>query len=308
MAWSDYEALVAASRAQIDKLQFTGDSRLCAYVELAGGLQCRDVAAIFEQNQLDLREVFALLATQKADPASELDLHESLLPLAVFHLQETSPDLKTRAAELLRRGLQQADTQTYLQGFPGNVLTYLRQNFCQGQPALAAAGHWIDAELSRRTNAYRLETPAKAASAQAGPRRPGAAQSLPATAAVARPVAQAAGPAPAAKPPSPAKPSLAEAPGRPAAPPAAPTSDANAATAAASTKLSPVLGEVALPGAEPKRVDSAILLWVFIIVIVLLILGVLIGALVYLQHLPPAGSYLTITLLYGIEAGATTLV
>jgi hypothetical protein len=56
--------------------------------------------------------------------------------------------------------------------------------------------------------------------------------------------------------------------------------------------LAPVLGEVALPGAAPKRVDSAILLWVIIVMIVLLILGVLIGALVYLQHLPPTGASL----------------
>jgi hypothetical protein len=201
----------------------------------------------------------------------------------VFHLQETSSDLKERAADLLRRGLQQADIQTYLQGFPDNVLAYLRQHFCEGQPALAAAGHWIDAELSRRTNAYRLEVPAKLAA-----HRPGAVLSQPAKAAGADRAGQADAITPATGQRSPAKRSSAEAPALTFAPPPAPTTDTGAAASAAQTALAPVLGEVALPGAAPKRVDSAILLWVVIVVIVLLICAVLIGALVWLQHLPTA--------------------
>ena len=280
MPWANYAALVTRSRAQVDALQFPPQSRLRAYLEVANGLQNRDMAETFYQNHIDIRRVFVLLAAHpvraarpgpsgrdgQADPASAADLMDSLLPLTAFHLQETNPDLKKRAADLLRAGLQRPDVTTHLQGLPDNVLAYLRQHFCEGHPALAAAGHWIEAELSRRNNAYHLKAPAKAAAHRPGRARPA---SEPAASAPSRP--------PTAEPAATERPSAAV---------------AGAATPPPAAQAAPLLGEVALPGAGPKTRDTAVLLWIAIVVILLLTCAVLVGAIVWIQSLPSAKSFL----------------
>jgi len=40
---------------------------------------------------MDIRHVLALLAAHSPEPAAGADLLDSLMPLTVFHLQETSP-------------------------------------------------------------------------------------------------------------------------------------------------------------------------------------------------------------------------
>jgi hypothetical protein len=47
----------------------------------------------------------------------------------------------------------------------------------------------------------------------------------------------------------------------------------------------PLLGQVVLPGAAPKKADSAIWLWIAIVVIAVLTLAIVIGALVWVQSL-----------------------
>jgi hypothetical protein len=291
MPWADYVALVARIRAQFGQppakeeggtgeLQPADGSRLRALLDIIGLVQNKEVPDTFYENHIDIRRVFALLAAHSPEPADGADLLVSLMPLAVFHLQETGPELKGRATALLRAGLQQPDVNKHLQGMPDNVLVYLRDQVCQGQPALTAPGHWIDAELSRRKNAYRLEVAAKAASPRRGSARPPVDAAQPSTA---QPAASTTA-GPASAPLSQGKTNAAPAPPPPAGKPArdAASKPANSASQASPA---PLLGQIVLPGAAPKKADSAMWLWIAIVVIGVLALVVVIGALVWVQSL-----------------------
>ena len=295
MPWSEYTAQATRVRTQAEALQLPPTSRLPTLLGLVGALQNPTVPETFAQNQIDIRRVFALLAAHAPEPARGADLPDSLMPLAVFHLQETNPDLQARAAALLASGLQQPEVQKQLHTMPDTVLTYLRDHICQAQPGaapaepLAATAHWIDAELARRKNAYRLEIISKAAS----PRRSDARPPLPA--ADGTPAGQSTNP-PALTAPSrtPARsPSRARAsaknpnfklPLTP--PPPPPTSQAAGQPETASkTAPAPLLGQIALSGAAPKKADSAVWLWIAIVIIGILAVAIVIGALVWVQSL-----------------------
>ncbi len=156
--WPDYLALAAQSQTHIETLGLPPEARLRAYLATVNQLQNSEVVTTFQQNNLDLRRVLVLLSEPPTD-VSLTKLADNVLPLTVFHLQETNPTLRERAANLLREALQGAGITAHLQNFPDPVLSYLRQNFCQPQAgeALAPTGHWIEAELSRRNNTYRLK-------------------------------------------------------------------------------------------------------------------------------------------------------
>ncbi len=268
MPWTDYAALVA----RLGALPLPEHARLSGLAEVVGGLQNHELPQTFAQNQIDIRRVCALLAAHSPEPAAGADLLDSLTPLAVFHLQETSPALKDRAAALLRAGLQQPDVNKHLQGLPDNVLAYLRDSLCQGQPALTAPGHWIEAELSRRKNAYRLEVAAKAASPRRADARPPADTPLPATGQPAAFVTPDSVRAQAGQ-------------GKKDSPPAPPPPTAKSAESASQSAATPLLGQIVLPGAVPKKADKAIWLWIAIVVIAMITLAIVIGALVWVQSL-----------------------
>jgi hypothetical protein len=185
--WTDYVAWATRLQTQPEVQSLPPAARLRAYLTTVGEVQNPEVVNTFQQNNLDLRRILVLLS----EPPSGIPvgrLLEHLLALTVFHLQETHPHLKERAAQLLREALPSPEVTTYLQKLPDPVLSYLRQNFCQPQAgeALAPIGHWIEAELSRRNNTYRLKVaPPLAESAPriraehtfawaSGPARPGA--------------------------------------------------------------------------------------------------------------------------------------
>jgi hypothetical protein len=239
------------------------------------------VAEAFAQNQIDLRRVLALLAAQPAGAEHAGGLVKELLPLAVFHLQPTGPALKDRAATLLQAILQRPEVTTQLQALPEPVLSYLRQNFCTGTPALVATGHWIEAELTRRANAYRIEARARPARAKAAPPQVMPTRPFPAGEPTSdpTPVTPVAAP-PAAMPASPGAPQAAEPP------PPPPPGQANNPEQVLESVPTPILGQLALPTAAPRRRgDSAILLWILLVVMVLLALAVVIGAIVYVRSL-----------------------
>src|SRR5579859_6530141 len=114
MPWADYIALVARLGA---RPQAAG-SRVAALATIVSGLQNPALPETFVQNQMDIRHVLALLAAHSPEPAAGADLLDSLMPLTVFHLLETSPELKDLAAVLLRSGLQQPDINKRLQSMP----------------------------------------------------------------------------------------------------------------------------------------------------------------------------------------------
>jgi hypothetical protein len=281
MPWAAYAAVVGASEGRLDALQITAESRLRAYLSAASALENPAVAEVFRQSQIDLRRVLALLALGEA--GADTRAADEIVPLAAFHLQETSPVLRARAAGLLRATLERTDVTTYLTDLPDTVLEYLRTNFCDGQPAREAAGHWIEAELSRRKNAYRLEALLKPPPLprSATPQR------------VEHPVTQAEA-ALSAPPPAAVEPVIApvrlprrRVPPRPAVP-APPPPQAEAADTPEQDPLTPLLGELALPTSAPKKSDSATWLWVAIILILLVMVAIVIGVVVYLQSLQPA--------------------
>jgi hypothetical protein len=251
---------------------------LRAYLDVVRALQTRKVVEVFQQNQIDVRRVLALLA--QAENATSDQAADELLPLAVFHLQETSPLLRERAAGLLRTALERTDIAVRMSDLPDSVLEYLKTNFTEGHPLREAAGHWIEAELSRRTNAYKLEALLKPT-----PRPRGASPRV-----VENPVTQAEA-ALAAPPPPPAdvasrtprlpkrRPSVAAPPPPP---PPPPTVD-GAEAPAAQPDMNAILGELALPTAAPKRPDTAVWLWVAIVVILVLMCVVVVGALAWIQ-------------------------
>jgi hypothetical protein len=281
MRWADYTAVLERARSEVDALRLPPESRLRAYVEVAGRVDGGSLAPVFLENGLDLRRVVALLATHAATPLSESEALANLLPLAVFHLEAADPDLKDRVDTLLGLGLQHRDAATHLQGLPDAVLLYLRQNVCNGEPALAAIAHWIDAELARRARAIRVErikppAPTRATLANAP---------VPATGSAGAPSPQAPAPGQAA-PSNPLASQPAHA-GLPAATPAPATPDAQLPDLAGLSEAAPVavLGELALPGAAPRKRDSATWLWVAIIFIGLLALAVLVGTVVWIQSL-----------------------
>jgi hypothetical protein len=285
MPWAAYLALAARVAERLDA-QPGEASPLRAYLALARELQNPAAAEAFAQNQIDLRRVLALLANPPAGPEHAGGLVKELLPLAVFHLQETGPALKERAAALLRSVLQRPEVTAQLQALPEPVLVYLRQNFCAGHPALEATGHWIDAELSRRANAYRIEARARPARPKAT--APQVMPSKPFTAADPIPENPALAPAqPATLPESPAPP-------RPAGPPPPPPpSDTNDPQQALDAIPTPVLGQLALPNtASPRKGDSAILLWIALVAIIVLAIAVVVGAIFYVRSLGAGAGWL----------------
>ncbi len=66
--------------------------------------------------------------------------------------------------------------------------------------------------------------------------------------------------------------------------------------------MTPLVGELALPSAAPKKRDTAVWLWVAIVTIAILILAVLIGAGVWIQSLQAAASGLLQVAGYGVPA------
>jgi hypothetical protein len=276
MPWADYTALVARFGA----LPPAAGSRVATLAKIVGELQNPALPDTFIQNKMDIRHVLALLAAHSPEPAAGADLLDSLMPLTVFHLQETNPELKDLAAALMRSGMQQPDINKRLQSLPENVLSYLRDSLCQGQPALAAPAHWIDAELSRRRNAYRLEVAARAASPRRGAARPPADVVAAGASPAPAPAAATAAGLGAAPPMSPGK--LNSPPAPP--PPGQPVKDAVAGSMRQAAPA-PLLGQIALPGAAPKKADGAIWLWIAIVVIAVLALAIVIGALVWVQSL-----------------------
>lgn len=174
LPWADYLALAAQSQAHAETLDLPPESRLRAYLATVSELQNNAVADTFQQNSLDIRKVLVLLSEPDTEP-QPAKLIEGLLPLTVFHLQETNPDLKERASARLREALQSTGITAHLQNLPDPVLSYLRQHFCSPQSGetLAPIGHWIEAELSRRNNTYRLKvvapTPAPATPSESIP-------------------------------------------------------------------------------------------------------------------------------------------
>ncbi len=278
MPWPEYAALVARLAAP----QADG-SRVRVLAEVVAGLHNPALLEAFAQNQIDIRRVLALLAGHSPDPAAGFDLPDSLMPLAVFHLQETSPALQERAAALLRAGLQQPDVNKHLQPLPDTVLSYLRDNLCRGQPALSAPGRWIDAELARRKNAYRLEVASLAASPRRSSARP---PTDPAAAGVsttvaAVPVGTAAASAFAAAPLASHPSARTRMDTTPAPPP--PTGDSAPGTKGSKVVPAPLLGQIALPTPAARKADSALWLWIAIVVIAVLTLAIVIGALVWVQ-------------------------
>ncbi|MEP7356485.1 MAG: hypothetical protein ABI847_04550, partial [Anaerolineales bacterium] len=290
MPWPAYAALACRVSQSAEKLGLPANARLRIYLEEVSALENQAAAETFATYLIDLRQVLALLATHSPDAERGGDLMDGLLPLAVFHLQETSPILKERAAALLRAALQQPAIPSHLHTLPDDVLGYLKENFCKGQPALAPAGHWIDAELLRRHNALRVETPVRTAAIQTR------------SAMAARPEAEAAPPTASVPPAVLAGVSAALNETRPpvklAAPPAAAINqvadDPQAAprapvrSAPNMDRPVPLVGSLALPGNAPKRRDGAIWLWVLMVVIAVAILAVLIAAVAYIQSLPSA--------------------
>jgi hypothetical protein len=288
MSWAEYSGLLGRVRERLGKAsgRLAEPSRLEAYLEAAARVAGHDLPALFAENRMDLRRVLRLVATHPSDgddiptpvPANQL------LPLAVFHVQADDPALVERAGDLLRAGLRQTDVIPHLQALPDNVLAYLRTTFCVGDPALDAAGHWIEAELSRRTDAYRVERLLRPAPT----RRQGIA------AAAAQGATTLPGPAPEAAPRNTA-PATLELPGARRLPKAPRLTAARQASAPPPPPPSPdaampaepqsLLGELALPDAAPAGRDSATWLWVAIVVVAVLILGVLIGAAVVIQSL-----------------------
>jgi hypothetical protein len=182
--------------------------------------------------------------------------------------------LRDQAAALLRAALQRPEVTSALQGFPDGVLSYLRQNFTLGTAALDATGHWIEAELARRANAFRVEALARPVRPRSAAPQPMPTRPLPQV----EPVAP---PAPAGGSP-PLQP--ATAPSRPAPPPPPPPGAED--EAAEQAALTPVLGELALPGAAPKKGDSAILLWILLVALLVVAIAVVVGAVVYIRSLP----------------------
>lgn len=297
MPWPAYAELAARVRARLAARPAEAETRLQAFLALASELQNPAVPQAFAQNQIDLRRTLALLATHPADPGQAAALLPDLLPLAVFHLQETSAPLRERAAALIRAGLQRPEATTYLQTLPDVVLTYLRQSFASGSAALEAAGHWIEAELSRRTNAYRIVAPAQRVRAKSAP--PLAMPTRPFPAADARPTTPAPidEPLPAslpattrAGPPAPALPSAPQ-PGVVPLPSGPPPPGAAAAEPGDSAPV-PLLGKLALPSAAPKKRDSAMLLWILVVVTVAVMLAVIAGVVIYVRSLPAAAAWL----------------
>jgi hypothetical protein len=280
MPWAKYAALAVQVRARLNGQGGDSASPLQAYLAAATALQNPEVAEAFAQNRIDLRRVLALLATYAEAPEQALDLLDSLLPLAVFHLQETGGSLKDRSAALLRASLQRPEVTAQLQGLPESVLAYLRQ-FCTGLPALEATGHWIEAELSRRANAYRLETNPK-------PIRPNS------TAPVVMPTKPLPTPDPLPQAPAPAElPAMARRPAARPEPPPPPPPGPQVVDTAVDQEAAPLplLGQLALPVAAPRKRDSAIFLWVMLIVIVLLAIAVVVGVFIYVRSLGAAAGW-----------------
>lgn len=243
LPWADYQAFVTHCQAQAEALDLPPAARLRAFLTVVSELQNTEVATTFQQNNLDLRRVLVLLSEPPADIALN-KLVDGLLPLTVFHLQESNPALRERAADLVREALQAPGITSHLQSLPDPVLSYLRQNFCSPQSGetLAPTGHWIEAELSRRNNTYRLKVIPKALSPEAGAERP-APVPLTDESALARPAVDPA-------------------------------------------SVTPLLGQVVLPGPAPKRRDAAAWLWGVIVIIALLIISILIGLVIWIQALP----------------------
>lgn len=276
--WPQYLALLERTAVQLEALGVAESLRLSAYLDTARSLQSPKVVEIFQQSHIDYRAVLALLA--ECDVAASDRAVDELLPLAVFHLQETSPQLRERAARLIHAALERTDIAVRMADLPDNVLEYLRANFTEGHPLRAAAGHWIEAELSRRTNAYKLEALLKPAASRASPRVIENPVTL-AEAAVSAPSA-----APAVIPgrtPRPAKRRPSAAPPPPPSPPS--PVDGEAPTAAVEPDMAALLGELALPTSAPKKPDSAAWLWVTIIVLAVLMCAVLAAAFVWVQSL-----------------------
>ncbi|MCC6192717.1 MAG: hypothetical protein IT318_27150 [Anaerolineales bacterium] len=297
MPWPAYAALAARLRARLAAQPAEAETRLQAFLALASELQNPAVPEAFAQNQIDLRRTLALLATHPADPQQAAALLPGLLPLAVFHLQGTSARLRERAAALIRAGLQHPEATTYLQTLPDTVLAYLRQSFASGSAALDAAGHWIEAELSRRTNAYRIVAPAQRVRAQSAPplampTRPlRAADAPPATRAPIEEPLPASLPAPTRTGPPAPPVSSAPQPGVVPLPPGPPPPGAAAADPA-DTAAALLLGELALPTAAPKKRDGAMLLWLLVVVIVAVMLAVAVGVVIYVRSLSAAAAWL----------------
>lgn len=241
LPWADYVALGVRLQAQPQVQQLAPEARLRAYLSVVQELQNPEVVNTFQQNNLDLRRTLVFLSQPEAD-IPVVRLMEGVLPLTVFHLQETSPVLKERAAQRIREALQGPDITPHLQKMPDPVLDYLRQNFCHPHSGelLAPTGHWIEAELSRRNNTYRLKATPPAGAPESGATR--------------------------TSPP-------------PVETPATPI------TSPESSTVTPLLGQVTLPGAAPKRQDTAVWLWAAIVVIVLFILAILIGLAIWLPTL-----------------------
>ncbi|MCC7358328.1 MAG: hypothetical protein IT317_02555 [Anaerolineales bacterium] len=283
LALNDYLALVERCRGQAATLRLSAGSRLAAFLEVAGGWQNRALTETFAEHQIDVRRVFALLAepTQRPNPATDL------LPLATFHLKEANADLRARAAELLRAGLQLTreapgaggEVTPHLAALPDAVLSYLRQQIVAEAPELAPVGRWIDAELSRRTNAYKLEARLKASGARRAPR--GAAMPAPIPADGDFP-----------PPTEPAEERAAPAPGRPPinlrpATPPPPPPEAETAAEVNAGEMTPLLGQLALPGSAPppRGGDSAAWLWMVIVAVAVVMVVVIVGAMVWIRAL-----------------------
>jgi hypothetical protein len=262
----------------LETLGLAENPRLTAYLATARSLQNPKVVEIFQQGQTDYRAVLALLA--EADQAPSDRAADELLPLAVFHLQETSPHLRERAARLIHAALERTDIAVRMADLPDSVLVYLRANFTEGHALRAAAGHWIEAELSRRTNAYKLEALLKPATRGAAPRVIENPVTLAEAAVSAPPAAPAVVPGRTPRPKQ-RRPSAAPPPP----PPPPPAVDGEAPTTAAEPDMTALLGELALPAAAPKKSDSAVWLWVAILVIALLMCAVLVAALVWVRSL-----------------------
>ena len=292
LGWPAYAALAMRSRDRLDALQIRDGAKLRDYLGTAIQLQNKAVAAVFQEHGIDIRTVLMRLSD---DPANVRGLGGDMLPLAVFHLQETSPALKARSAVLLRAALEQPDAATHLAELPDKVLQYLREHFCDETETRVAAGHWIDAELSRRTNAYKLEALLKP------PPRPRSASPTHTE----HPVTQ----AEAAASPRPV-PSVGRTPARvpkrrasatpPPPPPPPPLADGAEAVEATMT---PLVGELALPTTASKKQDTAVWLWVAIVTIVVVILAVLIGAVVWIQGLQAEASALLRAVWHSFPSG-----
>jgi hypothetical protein len=306
MPWPAYAALAGRIGEGADALGLAAESRLRAYLEAVRALENQEAAETFATYLIDLRQVLALLATHSAEPESGVDLMDSLLPLAVFYLRETSAFLRERAAALLRAALQQPAIPGHLHDLPDDVLAYLKENFCKGQAALAPAGHWIDAELLRRHNALRVETPVRMATVQtlSAMAKPVEAAAVP-TAAAVMPATLPSVPFVGRPPLKDTGPAIKQADG---AAPAAPVGERLAGPPADGAKKTgkrarsmeapvPLVGQLALPGSGPKKRDGAVWLWVVIVAIIVIILAVLVAAVAYIQSLPTAPAAMALLVL-----------